>query len=111
MTINEYQELAMRTANPALEWPGKLVDGVMGLNGEAGEVIDIVKKHLFQGHPIDQDHVARELGDIAWYLALCADAIGYDLETILQMNIDKLKARYPDGFEVEKSVHRSIGDV
>lgn len=83
----------------------------MGLSGEAGEATDILKKVLFQGHMLDEEHVALELGDICWYLALAADAIGYDLETIMQMNIDKLKARYPNGFEVDKSVHRKEGDI
>lgn len=83
----------------------------MGLSGEAGEACDIVKKVLFQGHQLDREHVALELGDICWYLALASDAIGYDLEEIMQMNIDKLWGRYPDGFEVEKSVHRKENDI
>lgn len=83
----------------------------MGLNGEAGEAVDILKKVLFQGHKLDREHIAFELGDICWYLALAADAIGYDLETIMKMNIDKLYARYPDGFEVDKSVNRKAGDI
>lgn len=83
----------------------------MGLNGEAGEALDILKKILFQGHGIDRNHIALELGDIAWYLALSADAIGYDLETIMSMNIEKLKARYPNGFETERSVNREEGDI
>lgn len=82
-----------------------------GLNGEAGECIDILKKHLFQGHDLDREHMAKELGDVAWYLAVSADAIGYDLETIFQMNIDKLRARYPDGFDAEHSLHRNANDI
>ena len=106
MTINEYQELAMRTLNLALEPKDVLINGVMGLCGESGEAIDIVKKHLAQGHPLDKEKLAKELGDIAWYLAETAYAIGYPLEDILQMNIDKLKARYPEGFSSEKSINR-----
>ena len=106
MTINEYQELAMRTLNPALEPKDVLINGVMGLCGESGEAIDIVKKHLAQGHPLDKEKLAKELGDIAWYLAETAHVIGYPLEEILQMNIDKLKARYPEGFSSEKSINR-----
>lgn len=83
----------------------------MGLNGEAGEAIDILKKHLFQGHELDTAHMAKELGDVAWYLAVSANAIGYDLETIMQMNVDKLKARYPDGFDAEHSLHRNRDDI
>jgi NTP pyrophosphatase (non-canonical NTP hydrolase) len=83
----------------------------MGLNGEAGEAIDILKKHLFQGHELDTAHMAKELGDVAWYLAVSADAIGYDLETVMQMNVDKLKVRYPDGFDAEHSLHHNKDDI
>ena len=80
------------------------------LCGESGEAIDLVKKWMMQGHELDKAHLAKELGDIAWYLAEAATAIGYDLETILQNNIDKLKARYPEGFDAERSMHRKNGD-
>ena len=106
MTINEYQKLAMVTLNPELDKKDVLINGVMGLCGESGEAIDIVKKHLAQGHELDKEKLAKELGDVAWYLAETATAIGYDLEDIFQMNIDKLKKRYPEGFSVEKSVNR-----
>ena len=106
MTINEYQKLAMTTLNPALSPKDVLINGVMGLCGESGEAIDLVKKHLAQGHELNKEQLAKELGDIAWYLAGTATAIGYPLEEILQMNIDKLKKRYPDGFAVERSVNR-----
>lgn len=106
MTINEYQKLAMTTLNPALSSKDVLINGVMGLCGESGEAIDLVKKHLAQGHELDKEQLAKELGDIAWYLAETATAIGYPLEEILQMNIDKLKKRYPEGFAVERSVKR-----
>lgn len=107
MTINEYQKLALTTLNPALDKKDVLINGVMGLCGEAGEAIDMVKKHLAQGHELDRERLAKELGDVAWYLAETAHAIGYDLETILQMNIDKLRARYPEGFSAERSVKRA----
>ena len=106
MTINEYQKAALRTLNPDLNEKDVLINGVMGLCGESGEAIDIVKKHLAQGHPLDREKLAKELGDIAWYLAETAFAIGYPLEEILQMNIDKLKARYPEGFSSENSINR-----
>lgn len=111
MTINEYQQAALRTANKSLTPIEQLTNGLMGLNGEAGEAIDILKKHLFQGHELDCEHMAKELGDVAWYLAVSANAIGYDLETVMQMNVDKLKARYPDGFDAEHSLHRNKGDI
>ncbi len=110
MTINEYQKLAMTTLNPALTEKEVLLNGVMGLCGESGEAIDLVKKWMMQGHELDKAHLAKELGDVAWYLAETATAIGCDLETILQNNIDKLKARYPEGFSSDRSQHRKSGD-
>lgn len=106
MTINEYQKLAMTTLNPQLSKKGVLINGVMGLCGESGEVIDIVKKHLAQGHELDREKLIKELGDVAWYLAETAYALDVDLETVLQGNIDKLKARYPEGFDTQRSVNR-----
>ena len=106
MTINEYQSLALRTLNPALSEKDVLINGVMGLCGEAGEAIDLVKKHLHQGHELDREGLVRELGDIAWYLAETAHALGVDLETVLRGNIDKLRSRYPEGFEAERSIER-----
>ena len=112
MTINEYQTAALRTAQAdKLTANELLLNSALGLCGESGEVADLVKKHRFQGHDLDFDHVAKELGDIAWYLAVGAYAIGYDLETILQMNVDKLKARYPDGFSADRSLHRAKNDI
>lgn len=84
MTPNEYQKEALRTASGMSQEYPRILNGLMGLNGEAGECIDILKKHLFQGH---------------------------DLETIFQMNIDKLRARYPDGFDAEHSLHRNANDI
>lgn len=113
MTINEYQTEALRTA-AGMNHPSNdeiLLNGVMGLAGESGECVDMMKKHLFQGHELDKEHIAKELGDVAWYIALSAYAMGYDLETILQMNVDKLRKRYPNGFEAERSLHRQEGDV
>ena len=117
MTINEYQKLALRTEKPiensvvkadGMSWDDvdRLQNGLMGLCGESGEAIDILKKTLYQGHALDREALAKELGDVAWYLALASDALGYDLETILDKNIQKLRIRYPDGFETERSVNR-----
>ncbi len=111
MTINEYQKLAMTTLNPALSENEVLLNGVMGLCGEAGEAIDLVKKWMMQGHPLDKAHLRKELGDIAWYLAETATAIGCDLESILRENIEKLRARYPEGFDANRSQHRQTEDV
>ena len=112
MTINEYQNAALRTAQTdKLTARELLLNSALGLCGESGEVADLLKKYHFQGHNLDLDHVAKELGDISWYLAVGAYAIGYDLETILQMNVDKLKARYPNGFSVDRSLHRAKNDI
>ena len=111
MTINEYQTAALRTENSELMQAEMLMNGLMGLNGEAGECIDILKKHLFQGHQLDCEHLAKELGDVAWYLAVSAKAIGYDLERIMQMNVEKLSQRYPNGFHTEDSLHRQANDI
>ena len=111
MTVNEYQTLAMTTLNPALSQKDVLINSVMGLCGESGEAIDIVKKWLAQGHELDKAHLAKELGDIAWYLAEAATALDIPLEQIFQANIDKLKQRYPDGFERERSITRLQGDL
>ena len=110
MTANEYQKKAMETLNPELSQRDVLLNGVMGLCGESGEAIDIVKKHLSQGHDLDKEHLAKELGDIAWYLAETATAIGYELDDIFRMNIEKLKKRYPQGFTVKDSINRHSDD-
>ena len=128
MTGNEYQKAALRTASitggkmPSLlveillerGYPAEklmLLNGVLGMSGEAGECSDIVKKHIFQGHNLDEAHIAKELGDVAWYLAIAAHSIGYGLDDIFQMNVDKLMARYPDGFDPKRSLHRKADDV
>lgn len=103
MTINEYQRLAMTTLNPNLDKKDVLINGVMGLCGEA---IDIVKKHLAQGHELDREKLIGELGDIAWYLAETATVLDVDLEEVLTRNIEKLKRRYPEGFDSARSLNR-----
>lgn len=111
MKVNEYQFNALRTANKKLSDAEALLDGLMGLTGEAGEAIDILKKHLFQDHDLDVSHLEKELGDVAWYLAIASNALGLDLEEVFRTNIDKLKERYPEGFESERSVRRSADDI
>ena len=106
LTADEYQKKAMQTLNPALSKHDVLLNGVMGLCGESGECIDLVKKHLHQGHELDRAKLAKELGDVAWYLAETAYALDLSLEEILRGNLDKLKRRYPQGFDAEKSVNR-----
>jgi NTP pyrophosphatase (non-canonical NTP hydrolase) len=106
MNINEYQKLAMKTLNPNLSKQDMLINGVMGLCGESGEAIDLVKKHLHQGHELNKEALIKELGDIAWYLAEAAYALDVNLSDVLEGNINKLKARYPEGFSVSKSINR-----
>ena len=108
MTVNEYQKLAMTTLNQELSQKDILINAVMGLCGESGEAIDIVKKHLFQGHDLEKEKLAKELGDIAWYLAEAATALDMDLEDIFAANIEKLRKRYPEGFDTDRSIHRDV---
>lgn len=106
MTVNEYQKLAMTTLNRELSQKDILINAVMGLCGESGEATDIVKKHLFQGHDLDREKLAKELGDIAWYLAEAATALNMDLDHIFAANIEKLRKRYPEGFDSARSINR-----
>ena len=98
MQVNEYQKAAMATLNPALDKKDVLINSVMGLCGESGEAIDIVKKWLMQGHEPDKERLVRELGDVAWYLAEAATALDVPLKAVFQGNLDKLRQRLPNGF-------------
>nr|DAI45345.1 MAG TPA: NTP-PPase-like protein [Caudoviricetes sp.] len=122
MNANDYQQEALRTETIAFPVPLteplrsvrgelRLMNALMGLNGEAGEAIDVYKKYLFQGHDFDRVHLAKELGDVAWYLAVCADALGYTMDDIFALNVDKLRLRYPGGFDVARSTFRRNDDV
>jgi len=109
--VNEYQRLAMTTLNPELEKREVLINSVMGLCAEAGEAIDIVKKWMAHGHGLDREHLIKELGDVAWYLAEAATALELPLEEILQANLEKLKKRYPQGFDTKRSQTRLPEDL
>ena len=111
MQVNEYQKAAMATLNPALDKKDVLINSVMGLCGESGEAIDIVKKWLMQGHELDKEHLIKELGDVAWYLAEAVTALDVPLEAVFQGNLDKLRPRFPNGFDVGASVNRREGDL
>lgn len=124
MTGNEYQQLAMRT-NDGLNTTrltnaifdchtitiAQLINGVLGLTGEAGEVSGLVKKGIFHEKGIDLEHLKKELGDCTWYLAMICDACGFTLDDVMQTNIDKLKARYPEGFDTYRANNRAEGDI
>lgn len=103
MDMSRYQELALRTMRPGVNG---LAMGVMGMCGEAGEACDIAKKHLFNGHRLDRQKLVSELGDVLWYVACTADAIGFDLGWVAQYNIEKLKERYPNGYSDGASIER-----
>lgn len=108
MTLNEYQALAQRTQNSDAAFD-KIHNGTLGLVGEAGEVADLLKKHCHQGHDLPKDRMIEEAGDVLWYIAELAAGLGVTLEEIAQRNIDKLKARYPHGFDPERSINRDTG--
>jgi NTP pyrophosphatase (non-canonical NTP hydrolase) len=106
-TANDYQRAALRTAQTDKYSPDDLLqNGVMGLCGEAGEVIDLVKKCMFQGHELDKEKIKQELGDCTWYISVAAYALGFSLSDIMEANISKLKERYPGGFSKERSINR-----
>jgi len=110
MAISEYQELAARTINESLSKDEKINHALFGLASEAGEVTGIFQKHL-QGHPIDAEHLKKEIGDCMWMIAELCTSNGIRLEEVCEMNIVKLKARYPDGFSAEQSIHRNVSDI
>lgn len=125
MHANEYQKQAMRTndrkAKERLRYQinhnnmtsdiGGVLNACLGLSGEVGELNDLVKKFIFHQKPMDEAHFKKEIGDVCWYIALLCESCGYDLSQIMQMNIDKLKARYPEGFDTEKANNRKNGDI
>ncbi|MGN4667073.1 nucleoside triphosphate pyrophosphohydrolase family protein [Bacillus cereus group sp. MYBK234-1] len=115
--LDQYQEAALRTWNTNQDFGGRVLNAALGLSGESGEVADIVKKAIFHGHGFDPAHcpgeeegnthkIALELGDILYYISIMSHEMGYTLEDIAQMNIEKLAKRYPDGFSREASQAR-----
>jgi len=128
MTGNEYQSAAMRTNDGCAtrrllglvyklqgafddRSVGEILDSCLGLSGEVGEMNDLIKKWIFHEKELDEVHLKKELGDVMWYVAMMCHGFGWDLDEILQMNVDKLKARYPDGFDVNRANNRKEGDV
>ncbi len=104
ITANDYQMAAMRTATgDKSEW---LENAIYGLIGETGEIVDLVKKHKWQGHELDKEALILECGDLAWYQALLASALDTPLGEVYQKNIEKLEKRYPSGFSKDRSVNR-----
>lgn len=126
MTGNEYQKLAMRTNNhkaservlqklddysQEIDDVGGIMNASLGLSGEVGELNDMIKKWIFHEKPIDKMHLKKEIGDVCWYIAMMCEAWGFNLEQIMQLNINKLKERYPEGFDVVRANNRKDGDI
>lgn len=110
MTGNEYQKLAARTINKNLSTVECQYHALHGLVGETGEIHSLYQK-VFQGHEYTEEHMKKEFGDLLWFIAEYCSAMEWSLEEIMELNINKLKARFPEGFDPEKSQHRKEGDV
>ena len=118
----EYQNQAMRTNDGKhdarlkaacfrYENMAELLNGCLGLAGETGEFLDMVKKWIFHEKPLDSEHLEKELGDVLWYAAMICKAMGWDLDEVMKKNVAKLQARYPEGFDPEQSANRKEGDL
>lgn len=135
MNANKYQKLAMRTndgkasdrligkiqeydmkfsseqSNKESVDIGGIFNACLGLSGEVGEFNDMIKKWVFHEKELDMEHAKKEAGDILWYVVMLCESFGWNMDEIMQMNVDKLKARYPEGFDVERANNRAEGDV
>jgi len=107
MQFDDYQQLAARTLGRDRTHEQQLANAALGLTGEAGEVAEVIKKHLFHATPLDEEALAKELGDCLWYIGAFATVLGLSLDDIAQRNIDKLRKRYPEGFDTERSRNRT----
>lgn len=110
MEMNKYQQAAARTIRPGISCVEKVFHALHGMVSEIGELHGLYQK-VYQGHTLDEEHAKKELGDLLWFIAEYCTAQGWTLEEIAQKNIDKLIARYPQGFESERSIHRQEGDI
>lgn len=106
MTFEEYQQEMKRTASKFEITNENLCLGAMGIVGEAGEVADYIKKVVFHSHELSREKIAEELGDVMWYLAYLSEVIGYSLNEIAEINSNKLRKRYPDGWDEKRSINR-----
>lgn len=106
-TFKLYELEAMKTANN-LQDHQMLFNAILGLNGESGELADLLKKQLYQGHAIAREKMIEELGDVLWYCALLSKALDIPLSEVAERNIEKLRKRYGDKFNAQKSVERAI---
>lgn len=108
MNLKEYQEKSKRTLNLSLTERDQLANMIMGVQGESGEVADIIKKHLYQGHELDILHIREEIGDTMFYIVNLCNILYIELEDLLYENNNKLLKRFPEGFSKERSVNREI---
>ena len=106
MTGNEYQKLAQRTMQLDNSTEEMIVNALLGLSGEVGEINDYVKKHKYQGHQLVVDKVLEEVGDVMWYIALLCTALYANMDDVMENNINKLRERYPNGFDSNRSINR-----
>lgn len=110
MDFSKYQKLAARTINPELDGLETLQHGLYTLAAETGEVHGLFQKEK-QGHPLEREYLIKELGDVMWALAEICTVCDLDMSEVAETNIEKLRARYPDGFSTEQSLHRAAGDI
>jgi NTP pyrophosphatase (non-canonical NTP hydrolase) len=99
MTLDDYQQAALRTTNPALTPDERLLDAAAGLAEEAGELLGLVRKRVFQQRESTPERFAEELGDVLWCAAVTADTLGLSLTDVAQANLRKLEQRHPRGFQ------------
>lgn len=105
MDFGEYQALARRTQNKEIMPIERRLHALHGMSAEVGEIHGIYQK-FYQGHPISTEELVKEVGDLMWFIAEFCDVIGADMGEVAAKNIAKLKDRYPEGFDAERSVHR-----
>lgn len=110
--VDAYQQNVLKYAPDYQHYMPNVLYAAIGMCGEAGEVSELIKKYAYHEHTIDTEHLARELGDVLWYVSYMADLFGYSLGKIMEMNQEKLAKRYPDGkFDAERSKNRKEGDL
>jgi NTP pyrophosphatase (non-canonical NTP hydrolase) len=106
MDFDDFTKSALRTWDGGDTYRDQLANAALGLAGESGEAADLIKKHLFHGHALDTAKIRSELGDVLYYVAILANGVGLTLEEITEANSAKLKERYPEGFDPERSKNR-----
>lgn len=114
--MKDYQKLALKTDHKSYNHVAarftpsmsRLIHAALGLSTESNEFADALKKHLIYGKELDKTNLIEELGDICWFLALACDELGTDFDKIMEINLNKLKARYGDKYSDEKAINRDL---